>query len=149
MPSILLSGPAGGGKSQEAERLLLEAAVPPTVLVDYTALWAALRAKRRDRKGRYPERDDGEHDYLAYVETVRQAAIRIARERELDVIATNSDGSPRRRAYLLALLGPLAVERIVDPGRPEVERRLTLEDARGLSEACREAIDRWYGRVGQ
>ena len=55
--------------------------------------------------------------------------IRIAREREIGIVATNSDGSPARRAYMLGLLGPGAVERVIDPGRAVVEARLA--DAAG------------------
>ena len=43
MPGILLSGPAGGGKSQAA-RDLLRAASEPTVAADFQAIVAALAA---------------------------------------------------------------------------------------------------------
>lgn len=144
MPT-LLSGPAGGGKSQEARRLLEVAAVP-TVLTDFQDLYAALLGLRRDPEtGRYPERL-GRHAFaLATAEYLRRAAITAAREREIDVIVTNSDGDPGRRAQLLAAMGPGAVESILDPGRDEVIRRLSVEGV--LSDQCGRAIERWYGNA--
>ena len=35
---------------------------------------------------------------------------------QVGVVATNSDGAQARREYLLAILGPDALEEIVDPG---------------------------------
>lgn len=127
MRNVLLSGPAGGGKSQEARRLL-SAWAGPAILADFTRAWAALAGVERGPDGRFPERDP-ESGILPTVESIRQAMIRIAREREVGVIATNSDGDPDRRAYLLGLLGPGAVERVIDPGRAVVEARLS--DASG------------------
>ena len=39
MASILLSGPAGGGKSQEARELLSAASVP-TIMIEFQDLYA-------------------------------------------------------------------------------------------------------------
>ena len=144
MAGILLSGPAFGGKSRRA-RAILAAVTRPTALVDFTLLWATLTDTRRDPKtGRFPDRDDDGLDgaLLPMIETVRQAAIRIAGEREVDVIATNSDGRPARRRYLLNLIGGGAVEEVVDPGRAVAARR-----AREHGEACEVLLDRWYGRL--
>ena len=63
----------------------------------------------------------------------------------IDVIATNSDGSPARRAALLSRLGPGATETVIDPGFDIVTERLSNPDG-PLSEQCVEARDRWYSR---
>ena len=74
------------------------------------------------------------------------AIIGAAQERGVDVVTTNSDGSPERRALLLSRLGPGAVERIIDPGLEIVSDRLSVDGT--LSDQCRDAIQRWYGRLG-
>ena len=57
MAGLLLSGPAGAGKSREARRLLVE--LPAAVLIDFQSLYAAILGLTRDTEtGRYPERDD-------------------------------------------------------------------------------------------
>ena len=68
-----------------------------------------------------------------------------AQEMDIEIIATNSDGSPARREYLRGLLGPGAVETVLDPGRKVVEERLSINGV--LSQQCGQAVDRWYGRL--
>ena len=144
MPSILLSGPAGAGKSQEARRLLAETPGLSAV-VDFQSLVVALQQLQRDPEtGRYPERDPA---ILPLAEYLRRAALTAAREREIEVIATNSDGDPERRAFLLGLLGPEAVERVVDPGIEVVRARLADPLTGILSAECQQAIGRWYDRI--
>ena len=113
MPDILLSGPAGAGKSQRAAALLRELG-ELAVLVDFQSIYAALTGDVRGPDGRYPLRQD---QLLPLVEYLRRAAIGVAVRRGITVVATNSDGSPARRAELLALLAPGATETVVDPGR--------------------------------
>ena len=67
--------------------------------------------------------------------------------RDVDVIATNSDGDPDRRRFLLSELGPGATERIVDPGREVVAARLADPSTGELSGECEAAIGRWYERL--
>ena len=112
MGSILISGPAGASKSALARKLLAD---HPTLAVtaDFQSIYAALAMVERDPSGRYPLRDER---LLPIVEYVRRAVITGAVGREIDVIATNSDGDPARRALLLSQLGAGATERIVDPG---------------------------------
>ena len=144
MPT-LLSGPAGGGKSQRA-RELLENSQEPLVVADFQDLYASLLGLRRDASGRYPERS-GRHAFaLSMAEFLRRAAIRAALERELDMVVTNSDGSPERRQELLAAMGPSAREQVIDPGIDVVRQRLSV-NGRPPSQQCEQAISRWFLRV--
>ena len=144
MPNVLISGPAGGGKSQvartELERMRANG---PVALADFQAIYVAVTGVERDSNGRYPMRDE---TLLPLVESIRQRIIITARERDIGVVATNSDGTQTRRDYLLGLLGVGAIERIIDPGLDVVTARLA--DASGqLSEGCDAAIARWYGNI--
>ena len=95
--------------------------------------------------GRYPERLERDAYALSLAEYQRHAIITGATQREIDVITTNSDGSPARRQRLLGLLGPGAVERVIDPGREIVTARLSDSLTGTLSDGCGKAIERWYG----
>ena len=143
MASILLSGPAGAAKSALARRLLRESPELATI-ADFQAVYAALTGDLRGPDGRYPLRDER---LLPLTEYVRRAVITGATARDIDVIATNSDGDPARRAFLLEQLGSGAKERIVDPGRTVVSARLSDPQTGDLSDECDAAIDRWYGKV--
>ena len=143
MPSILLSGPAGSGKSAIARGLLAGATVP-TVAADFQSLVVALLLLERGADGLYPVRPDW---VLPLTEYVRRAVVTGAVNREVEVIATNSDGDPERRRFLLERLGPGATERIVDPGRAVVSARLSDPESGELSAECDGAISRWYSRA--
>ena len=142
MPSILISGPAGASKSALAKKLLAE--LPLAIAADFQSIYAALALVERDPSGRYPLRDAR---LLPIVEYVRRAIITGAVARQIDVIATNSDGDPKRRAFLVSQLGAGAVERIVDPGEAIVTARLSDPVTGDLAEECAGAIARWYTRV--
>ena len=142
MASILISGPAGASKSALARRLLVEHP-QLAVIADFQLVYRALTDVERDRGGRYPLRDDR---LLPLTEYVRRAVITGAVTREIDVIATNSDGDPERRAVLLAQLGEGAVERVVDPGEDIVRARLSDAETGILSDDCDQAVRRWYSR---
>ena len=144
MSNLLISGPAGGGKSQAAQELLADAA-KPTVIVDLQALLAALLALQRGVNGRYPPRDGKTDAVLPLVNDIRRSAVFAARADEVDVLYTNSNGDPERRAALLALLGTGATELVIDPGQAIVTARLSDPITGQLTGQCAEAINRWYG----
>ena len=140
MPSILLSGPAGAAKSALARRLLAENPALAAI-ADFQAVYAALTGDLRGPDGRYPLRDDR---LLPLTEYLRRAIITGSLARDIEVIATNSDGDPARRQFLLGQLGEGATERIVDPGREIVAARLSDPETGILSTECDAAISRWY-----
>lgn len=126
---------------------MLATATAPLVVADFQALYAALLLLERDGSGRYPERNPAHAAYaLPLAEYVRQATITGATERDIDVVVTNSDGNPERRAFLLSRLGPGATERVIDPGIDVVRERLSV-DVSGLSAQCSDAVNRWYTRL--
>ena len=120
MSGILLSGPAGAAKSAYARGLFGQSS-GLVIIADFQSFYAALTGDERGPNGRYPLRDNR---LLPITEYVRRAAITGAVERDIQVIATNSDGDPARRKFLLNQLGPGATERVVDPGRDAVSARL-------------------------
>ena len=144
MANLLLSGPAASGKSQRARDLLLASQVP-TVVVDFQSLYAALLQLSREESGRYPPRSDADVHALALTEYIRRAAITGAISQGIEVIATNSDGNPTRRAQLLGLLGAGATEQVVDPGIDTVRERLAVDGV--VSPQCEQAIQRWFGNM--
>ena len=84
----------------------MSAATGPMVAADFQAILAALTLLERLPNGRYPNRIDAQASWLLpLVEAMRQTVISIAVDRGIDVVATNSDGSPERRAFLLGRLG--------------------------------------------
>lgn len=141
MAGILLSGPAGGGKSALARQILLETG--QGVVIDFQGIYAALLAVQRLENGRYPERQEADDYVLPMAEYIRRSAITGAIGRGLFAIVTNSDGDMGRRLALLDLIG--GDERIVDPGIVTVRARLTIDGQ--LSSQCQQAISRWYDRL--
>ena len=144
MPNILISGPAGGGKSAVA-REELAAQASPFVAADFQSVVVALMLLERGADGRYPIRPGW---VLPLAEYVRRTIITAATNRDIGIIATNSDGASERRRFLLGQLGPGAIEKIVDPGRATVEARLADAATGDLSPQCNEAVNRWYARLG-
>ena len=143
MSSILISGPAGAGKSQEAKRLL-EANPGPAVAADFQSLVAAILQHERGQDGKYPMRPEW---VLPLAESLRLQLIDRARAAEIDVVATNSDGDPDRRRRLLERLGPAAYERVIDPGESVVKARLADSVSGVVSPQCEQAVGRWYKRL--
>ena len=144
--STLISGPAGAGKSAVARQLRedwLAEGGEPVAVADFQSLYAAVSGDVRGPDGLFPLRDER---LLPVVEYLRRALLTAARERGLRLIATNSDGDPARRAFLLKELGEGASERVVDPGEEIVRARLADPTTGTLSEECNAAVNRWYRR---
>ena len=117
------------------------------VAADFQTILAALTLLERGPDGRYPRRRESQASWLLpLTEYVRMTVIGAAQERGIGVVTTNSDGSPERRAYLLSRLGPGATEIVVDPGIDVVTERLSVQGT--LDPQCRDAIQRWSGRIG-
>lgn len=143
--NVLISGPAGSGKSAAARRELA-AFEGPAVAADFQSLTAAVLLQQRDEHGRYPLRPGW---VLPLVEHLRRETIDAGRARDIAVVATNSDGDPARRRFLLDRLGPGAREVVIDPGEPVIRARLADPETGVLSEECDAAALRWYGpRLG-
>ena len=143
MPNLLISGPAGAGKSAIA-RLRRREMEQPAVLSDFQSVYASLTGDVRDESGNFPVRDE---ELLPLIERERQRIIRDAVEAEIGVVATNSDGDQERRSYLLGLLGADALEEVLDPGIDVVTARLSDPATGSLSTSCSSAIARWYSRI--
>ena len=142
--SILISGPAGTGKTQEALKRLGH----NKILADFTAQFNAIRGVRRDpSSGRFPVRGQAESGFLPLTEQMRREVIRRGRRHGFSVITTNSNGDPAFRRRLLELLGPGAREIILDPGREEVVERLKDKATGILDPECEKAANRWYSRI--
>ena len=117
------------------------------VAADFQTILAALLLLERLPDGRYPQRNPAQLSWLLpMAEYTRQAIISGAAEMDVDVIATNSDGSRQRRDALLSRLGPGAAELVIDPGLDVVRGRLAGPDG-VLSQQCAQATQRWYGRL--
>ena len=145
MAGILLSGPAGAGKTDLA-RELLNQFQQPGVVADFQSIYAALLLLVRDSSGRYPQRLATQSHALAIAEYVRRAIMTVALENDVSIVVTNSDGDPTRRNFLLGQMGPGAVERVINPGIDVVRERLADVDGL-LSVQCGDAINRWFGRL--
>ena len=143
MPDLLLSGPAGAGKTAEARRILDASAGRQAVALDFQSIYAALLLLERQVDGRYPPREPRHQFAYPLVEYLRRAALTAARDREIEVVLTNSDSDPGRRAELMGRLKPGATERVIDPGRAVVVERLSDADG-NLSGQCAGAIGRWF-----
>ena len=144
MAGLVVSGPAGAGKSAVAREVVEN--TPDAVMVDFQTIYADLLGIQRQPDGRYPEREPRHQYALPLTEYVRRAVISGAVQHELFVVVTNSDGDAVRRSFLRGLLGDSATERVVDPGLEVVKARLSGPTG-NLSNQCSQAIDRWYGRL--
>lgn len=143
--NVLISGPAGSGKSQVAREMVEDSSELVVVADVQSIVVGLLQLRRNPETGKYPLRDDR---VLPTAEYIRRAIITAAVARQIRVITTNSDGSQDRRDQLLSLLGSGAREVVVDPGEATVAARLSDARTGRLSSACSGAIRRWYGRRG-
>ena len=163
---LLLEGPAGSGKSQDAEELIRSGQFH--VLADLTALWAALRAMRRGPDGRYPIREDTDPG-LELAQYIRAVAVRQGLSSGLNVVVTSATPDTAVKwAAIAEELGTQFQVRTIDPGQAAVREALaeevpdgyTLEDddeemprrggaRRVLRAQCGRAVRRWYGGRGR
>ena len=95
MAGILLSGPAGGAKSQLAVQLIKDA-TGPTITADFQSLVVAMLALRRGSDGRYPIRPEW---ILPLAEYTRAAMVVGAVNREIDVIFHQLGREPRKARF--------------------------------------------------
>ena len=116
-------------------------------VIDFQSILAAVLQLRRGEDGRYPPRDASAERVMPLVEAMRREAIDYGVRAELEIVATNSDGDPERRQFLLERLGVGATEIVIDPGRDVVEARLADSLTGELSSQCSQAIGRWYDRI--
>lgn len=143
--NVLLTGPAGAGKSAAARELLRTGKAD--LAADFQSILATLLLLERDPvTGRYPQRDRAAERLIPLAQAIRSRIIAEARDRGLAVVATNSNGAIAQRQRLIAELGG-ATERILDPGREVVEQRLADPVTGQLSRQCQEAIERYYGNL--
>ena len=84
MPNLLISGPAGAGKTQEGRREVSR--LPNAILIDFQTLYASLLGIERNPGGRYPERLPQDDYALPLTEYTRRATITGAVERDLTVV---------------------------------------------------------------
>ena len=135
MPIVPVCGPAGAGKSQYIAATIR----PGWIILDYTALYAALSGVQRGPDGKFPERVAGD-PLLPMTAAVKAVALSMAVERQLDGFVTSSardDVSTLER-----ITGQSAV--VVDPGEDVVRARLADAVTGELSPECSAALSRWY-----
>ena len=144
MPGTLVSGPAGAGKSSFARQVRAETP-GPAVVIEFQELYAAPLGLQRLDNGRYPPRLESDAFAMPLTEYLRRTAISAATARDITPIVSNSDGDPLRRQALLGFMGPGSTETVIDPGLSVVTERLSVEGY--LDPQCRDAINRWYGRI--
>ena len=142
--NVLLTGPAGSGKSAAARELLRTGKAD--VAADFQSVLVGLLLLERGQDGRYPARDRAAERLIPLAQAIRSTIIAEARTRGLTVVTTNSNGSPAQRQRLIAELGG-ASERIIDPGRQVVEQRLADPVTGQLSTQCGQAIGRYYDNL--
>ena len=142
--SVLLSGPAGAGKSAEGKRLVAEA-TEPTIVIEFQEIYATILGIERLPSGRYPERQEADGFAIPLTTEIRLGMLAAAKAQQVAVIMTNSDGSMERRQRLLSLMPDGAFERVIDPGFRIVAERLSVDGT--LSPQCRAAIMRWGSKI--
>ena len=136
----VLRGAAGSGKSQEFNKLK----GPDDLLIDVTALWAAVRGLERDPNGRYPVREDDEAG-LRMALYLKSTAIAFAAREDLDAWVTTSSSSPEAVERIRELAGgALGVIHTVYVEEDEALKRLRVKGR--VSKECKKAVGRWFRR---
>ena len=144
--SVIISGPAGAGKTERAREIIAELRAEglEPIAADFQSIYAALLLVTRGDDGRFPERADDAAYILGMVEYIRSTIARRALADDMPVVATISERSDGARyKALAALLGGAAREETIDPGVDEIIGRFMENNQ--IPSQCREAIGRWYG----
>ena len=138
MPVQPIVGPVGAGKSQivAAERR------PGDVVIDYTAIWAALTGAVRGEDGRFPVREDDD-PALPLVSAAYWFTLSEAVRRELSGFVTTASRANVER--LERVTGQRA--RVVDAEPGTIMARLTEIDEGGepyINRQCVVGARRWW-----
>ena len=138
----ILRGPAGAGKSQWLARH-----APTALVLDVTALWAALTGVERDEHGRYPIRTEDE-DGLRMALYLKAVGTRFAAEQGIEAWVTTSSSAPEAVERIWERVDAANVPRgrihTIDPGYNRVRKRLADPITGELSEECEQAVNRWF-----
>lgn len=141
--NLLIAGPPGAGKSAAAARALA-AASQPSIVIEFTGLWALLNGLQRDDRGAYPTRRDDDPTSGLVARTMAGVA-RDAIEADVAVIAAVSRRTQIDWWQDLLSSGDSTVNvEVVDPGRPVAEANLRVRYGPTVPEVCIDALDRWY-----
>lgn len=143
MPLYLIQGPAGAGKSAVTRSLLESGEID--VVADITGLWAAFGQVVRGPDGRFPERDALD-PALELAQRIQATAATRALESGHNVAVTTSrpDQVERWQEVADAAGEELRVQ-TVNPGEEVVRARLADSATGILSDACDNAVRRWFG----
>lgn len=133
MALSILRGPAGAGKSQETKGTPL--------VIDLTALWAALRQFERDEDGKFPVRTSDD-PVLGLAVYLKATAVRYASREGMDGVVTTSSSAPEavERLREQGATGPV---KTINPGIESARRRLAGPDGK-VSPECEKALARWF-----
>ena len=137
---LLIAGPVFSGKSEVARQAIEDGEAD--LLFEYTALWAATRAVKRDAKGRYPVRaDDDAFNREGFGSALVSAGVGAALERSLRVIVSSSKRNAAADWQPVAAQYDAAFSvRLIDPGETVIDARIV---AAGDEEECVKAYRRW------
>lgn len=144
---LLVEGPAGANKSGLIRSLMSRGQLD--IAVEFTELWAATRAKRRNPKtGRYPIwTADDPFVKSFFGHRLKEAAVSLALEQELRVaVSESSPHKSEKWARMAAVKGASFERRTIDPGPRVIKQRLSVGGK--LSVECKMAGDRWYASKG-
>lgn len=135
----LLQGPVFSGKSQVAEKMIEDSEAD--LLVEYTALWASLRAVKRGKDGRFPIRRNSD-PFNTIGNTLKLVITEESLKKGLRVIvSTGVSGEVEKWSSVAQKANASFDLKTVDPGVSEIDKKLIEA---GDSEECLNAVKRWY-----